>query len=185
MVSIEKKRSKGNLDVLPVILTALTLFALLVYAFEEDAHPVSATSYKPAMVKLLLEADQNNDNGNDKAPPAADTAQCPYMKMSDLTPEERNPTAGSRHMITPPHGGLMHLVCCDTTKGPLNAVVHEKWAPRGAQRFLNMVQSGYFNAGVPLMRCIQGFLCQFGTNRLREQGHEQSKNHVPSLAPQK
>jgi cyclophilin family peptidyl-prolyl cis-trans isomerase len=87
---------------------------------------------------------------------------CPYQSFSDLTDEERYPTKGKRHMVTPPKGDSLTLVCCDTTAGPWSIVVHERWAPLGAKRFLEMVQGGYFDYTVPLMRCIKGFLCQFG-----------------------
>lgn len=92
--------------------------------------------------------------------------ECPVMTISDLSPAEQHPRANSRYMVTPPEGGKMHLLCCQTTKGPFNALVHEAWAPLGAKRVLNMVQSGYFNSkdGVPMMRCIKKFLCQFGLN---------------------
>jgi len=92
---------------------------------------------------------------------------CPVMKVSELSANEQRPQQDrSRYQVTPPEGGLLHLLCCQTTKGPLNALVHEQWAPLGAKRVLDMVQSGYFNSerGVPLMRCIKGFICQFGLN---------------------
>ena len=88
--------------------------------------------------------------------------RCPYQSFSDLTEEERYPTKGKRHMVSPPKFGSVTLVCCDTTAGPWSIVVHERWAPLGAKRFLEMVQSGYFDYTVPLMRCIKGFICQFG-----------------------
>jgi peptidyl-prolyl cis-trans isomerase A (cyclophilin A) len=90
---------------------------------------------------------------------------CPYTTLADLTALERYPVAGpDRHMVTPPQGGNVTLVCCHTTVGPWNILVHHKWAPIGAQRLLDMVQSGYFDTGVPLMRCVADFLCQFGLN---------------------
>lgn len=108
-------------------------------------------TYKPPVPDLMLPRKVN---------------ECPVMKISDLSPEEQHPKANSRYMVTPPEGGLMHLLCCHTTKGPFNALVHEEWAPIGAKRILDMVQSGYFNSknGVPMMRCIKNFLCQFGLN---------------------
>lgn len=90
--------------------------------------------------------------------------QCPIQSISKLTEEERYPLEGKRHMITPPQGGLMHLVCCQSTQGPFSILVHEQWAPRGAKRFVDMVQRGYFSAGVPLFWCLKGFICQFGLN---------------------
>ena len=98
---------------------------------------------------------------------AGGSSSCPYQSLNDLTKEERFPKAGpSRHMVTPPPGGWVDLVCCETTKGPWSVLVHERWAPLGAKRFLEMVQSKYFSSakGVPLMRCVSNFLCQFGLN---------------------
>lgn len=105
----------------------------------------------------VKEEDATNNNNNNNG-------QCPYMALNDLTPEELRPVAGPRHMVTPPDGGTLHLVCCQTTKGPFNTLVHEKWAPKGANRFLDMVNTGYFDATVPLMRCVKNFICQFGLN---------------------
>ena len=87
---------------------------------------------------------------------------CPYTSLDQLTPEERFPRQGPRHQVDPPAGGRITLVCCQTTKGPWNIAVHGKWAPRGAQRFLQMVRKQYFANKVPLMRCVHNFLCQFG-----------------------
>jgi cyclophilin family peptidyl-prolyl cis-trans isomerase len=52
-------------------------------------------------------------------------------------------------------------VQCKTTKGDLAIIVMPEWSPRGAQRFLEMVDDGYFN-NLPLFRCIENFVCQFG-----------------------
>jgi peptidyl-prolyl cis-trans isomerase A (cyclophilin A) len=108
--------------------------------------------------------------------------QCPYMKFGQLSQLERYPHGtDKRYIVDPPLGGNQTLVCCQTTVGPWNIFVHEKWAPIGARRFLKMVESGYFSlnqpqntttaegkvdlvikGGVPLMRCVHSFLCQFG-----------------------
>ena len=98
------------------------------------------------------------------APLSHTVDQCPYSKLDDLTEDELHPKQGDRHMITPPRGGRLTLVCCQTTKGPMNIVAHHKWAPLGAARFIKMVTQGYFQSGVPMMRCIHKFLCQFGLN---------------------
>jgi peptidyl-prolyl cis-trans isomerase A (cyclophilin A) len=113
-----------------------------------------------AMQKSFLKSVDSNAKSVTSIHPS-----CPYTALNDLTALERYPVAGSdRHMVTPPQGGNVTLVCCHTTVGPWNILVHHKWAPIGAQRFLDMVQSGYFDTGVPLMRCVADFLCQFGLN---------------------
>lgn len=96
---------------------------------------------------------------------------CPYKSLTDLTEAERRPVASKdRHMVTPPADGTADvvLVCCETTKGPWNVLVHTSWAPMGAQRFLDMVETAYFDTSVPLMRCVPNFLCQFGLNGVPE-----------------
>jgi peptidyl-prolyl cis-trans isomerase A (cyclophilin A) len=53
------------------------------------------------------------------------------------------------------------MVNCQTTKGLLEIAVEPDWSPNGAQRFLQMVDDGYYSH-VPLFRCVERFVCQFG-----------------------
>jgi peptidyl-prolyl cis-trans isomerase A (cyclophilin A) len=48
-----------------------------------------------------------------------------------------------------------------TTKGDFVIAVHRAWAPRGADRFYNLVRSGFYN-GVRFFRVMPGFMAQFG-----------------------
>ncbi|KAL7486441.1 hypothetical protein ACHAW6_012045 [Cyclotella cf. meneghiniana] len=84
--------------------------------------------------------------------------------LKDLTPSQLHPQATSnRHIVTPPIDKIpISLVSCHTTKGFLHIVVHPSWAPLGANRFLRMVNTGYFSSKVALMRCLRNFICQFG-----------------------
>lgn len=50
-----------------------------------------------------------------------------------------------------------------TTKGPFVIEVHREWAPRGADRFYNLVRAGYFD-DVAFFRVIPDFMVQFGIN---------------------
>jgi cyclophilin family peptidyl-prolyl cis-trans isomerase len=126
--------------------------------FEEDSWKERAMVIEEYQIKALQQ----------KAAKEAEIL-CPYRSLSDLTDEQRMPnTATDRHMVAPPVGGKISLVCCRTTKGTFTIVAHHKWAPLGAERFLEMVTSGYFNTGVPMMRCVKDFLCQFGLNASKE-----------------
>jgi cyclophilin family peptidyl-prolyl cis-trans isomerase len=49
----------------------------------------------------------------------------------------------------------------DTSKGRFVVNVHREWAPIGADRFYNLVKSGFFN-DVRFFRVIGGQLAQFG-----------------------
>lgn len=105
--------------------------------------------------------------GENEQPENTEPAVCPYMQLTDLAASERYPKASAdRHTVNPPletNTLGVALVCCDTTKGPLSIMVHHSWAPNGARRFLDMVENNYFGR-VPLMRCVDKFLCQFGLN---------------------
>jgi peptidyl-prolyl cis-trans isomerase A (cyclophilin A) len=48
-----------------------------------------------------------------------------------------------------------------TSKGEFVIAVHRAWAPRGADRFYNLVRSGYYN-GVRFFRVVPGFMAQVG-----------------------
>lgn len=49
----------------------------------------------------------------------------------------------------------------ETTKGDFTVEVTRALAPNGADRFYNLVRSGYFK-DVAFFRVIRGFMCQFG-----------------------
>jgi peptidyl-prolyl cis-trans isomerase A (cyclophilin A) len=48
-----------------------------------------------------------------------------------------------------------------TTKGDFVVRVTRAWAPRGADRFYNLVKNGYFD-GASFFRAVPGFMVQFG-----------------------
>ncbi len=51
----------------------------------------------------------------------------------------------------------------DTTKGKITIEVTRSLAPNGADRFYNLVKSGFFT-DIAFFRVIPGFMCQFGIN---------------------
>jgi peptidyl-prolyl cis-trans isomerase A (cyclophilin A) len=48
-----------------------------------------------------------------------------------------------------------------TTKGAFVVTVHRKWAPRGADRFYNLVHAGFYDQQ-RLFRVVPGFVVQWG-----------------------
>jgi peptidyl-prolyl cis-trans isomerase A (cyclophilin A) len=68
-----------------------------------------------------------------------------------------NPAA--LHEQAPP----TYRVDFDTSKGPVVIEVHRDWAPAGADRFYNLVKSGFYD-NARFFRVIQGFMVQFGVN---------------------
>lgn len=54
------------------------------------------------------------------------------------------------------------LAVFKTTKGDFTVKVTRAWAPHGADRFYNMIKSGYFDSDIAIFRAIEGFMFQFG-----------------------
>jgi hypothetical protein len=104
-------------------------------------------------------------NGGDEREIANINHRPSILSVKDLTDAELHPKAGpNRHIVNPPSDGStpVTLVTCTTTVGYLHILVHPAWAPIGATHFLDMVNTKYFSSKVALMRCVKGFLCQFG-----------------------
>lgn len=51
----------------------------------------------------------------------------------------------------------------ETSKGDFVIEVHREWAPRGADRFYNLVKNGYFDE-CRFFRVLHGFMAQIGIN---------------------
>ena len=56
-----------------------------------------------------------------------------------------------------------YSVRLDTTKGPIVVQVHRDWAPRGADRFYELVRARYFD-DTRFFRVVKGQWAQFGIN---------------------
>jgi peptidyl-prolyl cis-trans isomerase A (cyclophilin A) len=162
MVAIQSRpqRSRCVFDKKKQLIAAAILFLLYWFCFSSNREESQLRGERVNRPSISIELD---DDEPFKRNPYEQYA-CAYKSLDSLTEQELLPRLGKRHMTAPPVGGKISLVCCDTTAGPLSIVAHHKWAPLGAERFLEMVTSGYFNSGVPFMRCVKGFLCQFGLN---------------------
>ncbi len=51
----------------------------------------------------------------------------------------------------------------DTSAGPFVVLVHRSWAPKGADRFYNLVKYGFFD-NARFFRVLANFMAQFGIN---------------------
>jgi len=56
-----------------------------------------------------------------------------------------------------------YRVRLETTKGDIVIEVHRKWAPIGADHFLELTRAGYFD-DCPFFRVVPGFVVQWGIN---------------------
>jgi len=75
------------------------------------------------------------------------------------------PDAANKALLAPAEAKetapALYKVKLTTTKGAFVVEVHRDWAPNGADRFYNLVKTGYFS-DVAFFRVIKGFMVQFG-----------------------
>jgi cyclophilin family peptidyl-prolyl cis-trans isomerase len=145
-----------------VVLLSVGLLRLNKYVFTTTTGRTSSYPFRRIRNKKQQERKQN-----DREPklqmtrgdqvPKGKTPICDVPTVMDAIPLIRSKT----HIVQPPRSPFT-LVCCQTTQGSLSIAVHPHWAPRGAHRFLSMVESWYFSSKVPFFRCLKGFICQFG-----------------------
>ena len=64
-------------------------------------------------------------------------------------------------VATPPPDSFR--VTFETSRGPFVVAVQRSWAPRGADRFRELVQAGFFDDD-RFFRVVPGFVAQFGIN---------------------
>lgn len=78
-----------------------------------------------------------------------------------------------------PHGaGNMTHVIFETTKGLIKILVHHDWSPRAAQRFVDLVKTGYFD-GIYFTR-LNSVLVQFGEHTVNPDGpHRAHRSALP------
>lgn len=72
----------------------------------------------------------------------------------------QSPDAASTSSVSTSSTYQVELV---TTKGTVVLEVNRDWAPHGADRFRELVETGYFD-GCSFFRVVDGFVVQFGLN---------------------
>lgn len=84
---------------------------------------------------------------------------CQAQELTGTTPPLLNPKSPELNRPAPD----LYRVRFETSKGIIVIEVHRNWAPHGADRFYNLVQSGYYD-GDRFFRVIRGRWAQFGIN---------------------
>ncbi len=86
----------------------------------------------------------------EKVEEAAETAEEVVSPLLDPASEAMNQTAPGTFKVK-----------FETSKGDFVVEVHRDWAPRGADRFYNLVKNGFYT-DVRFFRVVSGFMAQFG-----------------------
>lgn len=84
---------------------------------------------------------------------------CPAQERANMIPSLLNPKSPELNRAAPD----LFRVRLETSKGVIVIEVHRDWSPHGADRFYNLVRSGYYD-GDRFFRVIRGRWAQFGIN---------------------
>ncbi len=104
---------------------------------------------------LVTGCSRQPEPAKEAAKERAESAQQPAP-----TPATPPPAAQEKAEAPKPSGNTFR-VRFETSKGPFVVEVHRDWAPIGAQRFEELVKSGYYN-GARFFRVVPNFVVQFG-----------------------
>lgn len=96
---------------------------------------------------------------------AADTGAAPAAKQNTAATAKENTANMDNKLMFPTQlnetAPDKFQVLFKTTKGEVILDVTRAWAPKGADRFYNLVKNGYFT-DIAFFRVILGFMAQFG-----------------------
>jgi peptidyl-prolyl cis-trans isomerase A (cyclophilin A) len=126
-----------------VLQTALAVIAFTLPVAAQEAGGAKPTTQKPAATK-----------------PAA-------QKPATAKPATAKPAAPNPALRTPSKltavAPATYKVNFDTTAGSFVVEVRRDWAPKGADRFYNLVRNGYYDDS-RFFRVVPNFMVQFGIN---------------------
>ncbi len=139
---------------LPALFCALLLMAAC--ARKEEAPP-PATIEPPQ----TTEGTPVQRPGPAGEAPATETPVAEEPAAATSTPPTITRPAQPEPARVPPKDPNVFVVRFETTKGDIDIECHTDWAPIGAARFRELVESGYYD-GARFFRVVPGFVVQFG-----------------------
>jgi peptidyl-prolyl cis-trans isomerase A (cyclophilin A) len=142
----------------PMLMTAaLVLTAALAHA-QTTPKTTQTTPPKPAQPKTTPPKTPAQTPA--KTPPktgASTAAKTPAATAAASRAALMNPA--KLNAVAPP----VYKATFDTSVGSFVIEVHRQWAPKGADRFYNLVKNGFFD-NARFFRVMPGFMVQFGIN---------------------
>lgn len=116
---------------------------------DEPAAGEKTTTSDKAGATAEKAADEKATPAKEATPPAAAEKAAPNKALLE-NPAEATAQAPEKFVVE-----------LQTTKGPIRLDVNRAWAPKGVDRFYNLVKAGYYS-DVAFFRVIPGFMAQVG-----------------------
>lgn len=141
------------MKIISIVLASCLLALVGCHRSEEPAFRPENTTPTPVQAPERREAEPVRPAAATEAPPAAPAVAEPVT--APASPALLNPAAATEQ------APARYSVSLATTKGEVIIDVTRAWAPKGADRFYNLVKLGYLN-DVAFFRVISGFMAQVG-----------------------
>ncbi len=135
-----------------VLLAALVVIAALFIGCAEEPKPVKEAPAKKEVQKPPEKPAEAPPSEVGKAAPKPEKPKKAPAKKALMNPSALKAKAPATYKVT-----------FDTTKGKIVIAVTRSWAPRGADRFYNLVKNGFYD-GCRFFRVVPNFVVQFGMN---------------------
>jgi peptidyl-prolyl cis-trans isomerase A (cyclophilin A) len=139
-----------RLNYLGITTLGLALIAAPVLAQSTAKPATTPAQTKPAPAKPAPTPSTQKPTTQKPAPPKPATAKPAAPSAALRTPAKLKEVAPATYRVD-----------FDTSAGPFVIEVTRAWAPKGADRFYNLVKNGYFN-DTRFFRVVRNFMVQFG-----------------------
>ena len=144
-----------------IIRSGFVLVTLILMACgSEESGGDEGAAPPPVRASQKLESE-----GTREAAPAPDKPDRSPMRASEMKKPDPTPAPSAGNLLNPSsltaRAPDQFKVRFETTKGDFVLEVLRFWSPRGADRFYNLVTSGYFT-DTAFFRVLNGFVAQFG-----------------------
>jgi peptidyl-prolyl cis-trans isomerase A (cyclophilin A) len=148
-----------------IVLCSLAALLLLLPACSRPPEPAKeaakerAESAEPAAKEPPAEAPRPPE-------PKSEVKKAPEPEAKKAEPPKAEPPKVAKKDLTKPalfteQAPEEFKVRLETSNGPVTVAVHRSWAPRGADRFYNLVKYGFFDEN-RFFRIVPNFIVQFG-----------------------
>jgi peptidyl-prolyl cis-trans isomerase A (cyclophilin A) len=143
----------GSMKRITVVVVALIAVALVTAAAIGCGGEQEADTQQQATAQKEKAAEQ-----------AATSQQEAEVKSKEAdTASKEIPPPPEKEPPTPPKEASTFKAKFETTKGDFVIQVERRWAPKGADRFYNLVNNGFYD-NCRFFRVLDGFMAQFGIN---------------------
>lgn len=146
-----------------VAVTLVTAYAIGCGGEQQGDTQQQATAQKEKAAEQAATSQQEAEVKSKEADTASKEIPTPPEKEPPIPPKEVSPLMNPSSPEVNQTAPETFKAKFETTKGDFVIQVERRWAPKGADRFYNLVNNGFYD-NCRFFRVLDGFMAQFGIN---------------------